>query len=50
MEGKAVIAFDKEVTPRIQEIVNEAHEKLRLEGVYLDAIGGGVKVPPRKDV
>ncbi len=43
--NKAVIAFDKEVTPEIQEIVNKLYSQLREQGLQLEAIGGGVKNP-----
>jgi len=43
--NKAVIAFDKEVTPEVQEIVNKLFLQLKEEGVELEAIGGGVKNP-----
>jgi hypothetical protein len=42
---KAVIAFDKEVSPRVQEIVDELRQKLIEQGIQLEAIGGGVKNP-----
>lgn len=42
---KVVIAFDKEVTPEVQEIVNKLYLQLKEQGLQLEAIGGGVKNP-----
>lgn len=43
--NKAVLAFDKEITPQVQEIVDQLREKLTAEGIVFEAIGGGVKNP-----